>query len=241
MRDGELKHEERRDDLAAYALGALDAAEAEEIERHLAGCASCSEYVLWLRPAVDLVPESVEQLEPPDRIRRELMATVRAEAAAERAVAGEGLERPRRRFSLGGLVLRPATGFAAIAVLAAGAIVGYAVSGSGDGERESVTAEAIGTVPASALAANVELGAGGDAILHVERAPQPGRGDVYMAWVSRAGELEPVASFRPRDDGTADAALGDSLEGADAVLVTEEPTPDEEQPTSAPILRAELG
>jgi hypothetical protein len=100
--------------------------------------------------------------------------------------------------------------------------------------------EAVGTVAPSVLAATVESGAGGDAI-HGERAPELGRGEVYQAWVSPGGGVEPVASFRPREDGTADAALGDSLEGADAVLVTGEPSPNQDQPTSAPILRAELG
>jgi hypothetical protein len=229
-------HEERRDDLAAYALGALEPGEAAALECHLAECEGCTEYLHWLQPSVDLLPASVEQLRPPERLGESLMATVRAEAAAAREAAVP----QRRRWTIGGLVLRPATGFAAIAVLAVGAVVGYAVSSSGD-DRDVVRAEAIGTVPANELVASVEHGAGGDAILHVDRAPAPAEGDVYQVWVSRDGAVEPSASFRPRADGTAEAALGDSLEGADAVLVTEEPTPNEDQPTSAPILRADLG
>ncbi len=62
---------ERHDDLAAYALGALDPGEAAALERHLAGCPACSERLLWLRPAVDLVPASVRQVEPPASLRAE--------------------------------------------------------------------------------------------------------------------------------------------------------------------------
>ncbi len=240
MSGAELKHEDMRDDLAAYALGALDGPETEAVEHHLAGCESCAEYLLWLQPAVDLLPASVEPVRPPERLKRELMATVRAEAAAER----EALAPPkpaRRRWRLGDVLLRPATGIAFMAVLVVGAAVGYGLSTSGDSGRDVVQAEAVGTVPSGAIAASVEHGAGGDAILHVQRAPTLDKGDVYQAWVSRAGSMEPVASFRPREDGTAEAALGDSLEGADEVLVTEEPSPNEDQPTTMPILRAELG
>ena len=45
-----------RDDLAAYALGALDEREAGAIEDHLDGCERCRERLRWLAPAVDLLP-----------------------------------------------------------------------------------------------------------------------------------------------------------------------------------------
>ncbi len=237
MTGGERMHTERRDDLAAYALGALDDAGAAELESHLAGCEPCAEYLRWLQPAVDLLPASVEQVAPPESLREGLMDAVRADAvtspAPERA--------PRKRWSWGGLALRPATVLAAVCVLAAGLGVGYGLSESGDPQRDFVQADAVGSLPAGTLAATVEHGAGGDAILHVERAPAPAEGDVYQAWVSRGGTVEPAASFTPQEDGTQEVALGDSLAGADAVLVTEEPTDDQAGPTSPPILRADIG
>ena len=118
--------------------------------------------------------------------------------------------------------------------------MGYIVSDSGDAQRDFIEADAVGSVPSGALAATLEHGAGGDAILHVERAPAPGQGDVYQAWVSRGGTMEPAASFTPHEDGTQEVALGDSLDGADAVLVTEEPSEDQARPTSEPILRADI-
>ena len=60
----ETHHEGRRDELAAYLLGALEPHEAAELERHLAGCEECREEMQWLRPAVQLLPESVERLDP---------------------------------------------------------------------------------------------------------------------------------------------------------------------------------
>jgi hypothetical protein len=237
-----LKHEEMRDDLAAFAIGALDDAESDAIRRHVSGCESCEEYLRWLQPAVDLLPASVEQLEPPRSLREGLMATVRAEAAPASAeeASGRSAARAQRRWSFPGLTLRPAAVLAA-AVLVAGGVTGYVVSDSGEPQRELVRAQAIGSVPAGTLAAQLEYGAGGDAILHVERAPALDRGHVYQAWIQRDGVMEPSASFRPHDDGTAEAALGDSLEGATAVFVTEEPGPGKKKPTSPPILEASLG
>ena len=232
MTGGEQMHTERRDDLAAYALGALDDSAAAELETHVSSCEACAEYLRWLQPAVDLLPASVEQLEPPASLHASLMREVRADAAAA--------ERPRLRWSWSGFALRPATVLASVVVLAAGLAVGYVVSDSGDGQRDFIEADAVGTVPAGTLAATLEHGAGGDAILHVQRAPAPENGDVYQTWVSRGGTMEPAASFTPHEDGTQEVALGDSLDGADAVLVTEEPSADEQQPTSPPILRADI-
>lgn len=234
-------HAERRDDLAAYALGALAQPAATELEVHLTSCAACSEYLHWLQPAIDLLPASVEQVEPPPSLHQNLMDAVRAEAPAPAAVPAPPVKAPGRRWNWGGFALRPAIVLATITVLAAGLGVGYVRSDSGDAQRDFIQADAVGSVPSGTLAATVEHGAGGDAILHVERAPAPKGEDVYQAWVSRDGAMEPAASFTPQDDGTQEVALGDSLEGADAVLVTEEPSDNEAQPTSPPILRANLG
>ena len=60
----ETEHEHRGDELAAYLLDALEPGEAAELERHLAGCEECRAELEWLRPAVQLLPESVERVEP---------------------------------------------------------------------------------------------------------------------------------------------------------------------------------
>jgi anti-sigma factor RsiW len=58
----ETDHDRRRDDVAAYLLGALEPGEAAELERHIAGCAECEEELQRLRPAVRVLPETVEQV-----------------------------------------------------------------------------------------------------------------------------------------------------------------------------------
>jgi Anti-sigma-K factor rskA len=63
---------------------------------------------------------------------------------------------------------------------------------------------------------------------------------VYEVWVERDGALEPSSLFVPRRDGSAEAAVSASLDGAEAVLVTREPRGGSRQPTSRPLLRADL-
>ena len=89
-------HERHRDELAAYLLGALEPSEAAELERHLDGCEVCRTELEWLRPAVQLLPESVPRVEAPPELRGRLMEQVRSEA--------EGAPAPRRtrRWSIGG-------------------------------------------------------------------------------------------------------------------------------------------
>lgn len=236
-------HEELRDDLAAYALGALDRDEAAAVADHLAGCEACRNYVRWLQPAVELLPASVVPVEPPSGLGERLMATVRAEAAEahEAEPAGTPPATTRRRWrSWRGLMLRPATVLAAIAVLATGLALGYALGGAGD-DRTEVTAEPTGELPAGAIAATLEHGAGGDAILHVERMPALDRDRVYEAWASSDEGVVALASFRPRADGSTEVVLPGSLEGASEVLVTEEPRDVGNGPTTPPVLRATLG
>ena len=58
--------------------------------------------------------------------------------------------------------------------------------------------------------------------------------------MQRDGTLQPSSLFVPRRDRTADAAVPGPLDDADAVLVTREPRGGSRQPTSAPLLQADL-
>ena len=123
------EHPPYRDELAAYALGALEPAEVEALERHVADCAECREYLFWLDPAVDVLPASVEQRQAPKRLKRALMAEVNADLKAARRA-----ERDRERADRGlwGSIWRPVTAVAAAAVLIAGVAVGYVLFGDDD-------------------------------------------------------------------------------------------------------------
>src|SRR6187399_2813326 len=167
-------HERHRDEIAAYLLGALEPREAAELERHLAGCEECRTELEWLRPAVQLLPESVERVEPPRELRGRLMEQVRSEA--------ETAATPQRARSLGirGWSLRPVAGLAALVLIVA-AVAAYAISdgGSGDGGTTTVVA---GKSP-GVTAEMVRDGESGT--LHMANLHQLPRDEVLQAWVER--------------------------------------------------------
>jgi anti-sigma-K factor RskA len=236
------RHEALRDDLAAYALGALPATEASELERHLAECDACRERLRWLRPAVDLLPASVEQRTPPDQLRARLLATVRAEAGDSRREGAGSPQRRERRIRLPSLALRPAAGLAAAVLVALGAAAGYALRGSDDdtGRPASTFVEAM---PLGSHAGEVSVTLehhGNSATLHVDELPRLERDQVYEVWVQRAGAMEPSSLFVLDRNGTATAAVPGPLDGADAVLVTSEPRGGSLRPTTTPLIRAPL-
>jgi len=233
-----------RDDLAAYALGALAGDELTGLEAHLDGCEDCRARLRWLTPAVDVLPATVEQRPPPASLRDNLMATVRAEAApaASPESATERRPEPAREpwwAGLRGLVMRPAVGMAALILVVVGIGLGWALRGSNTAEPEPqlIKAEAMThSVPASAT---LEVD-GDSATLHVHELPAIADDEVYEVWVQRAGVMEPRSTFVLNMDGTAEAAVPGPLEGGQAVLVTREPRPGSRQPTTDPLLSAPL-
>jgi anti-sigma-K factor RskA len=228
-------HDDLRDDLAAYALGALEEDEAERLRLHLERCEDCRRDLRWLEPAVELLPRTVEQLEPPPGLREELMDVVRSESpAAERELP----ERAGGRWGALRLSLwRPATAVAATAMLIAGVVAGYLLHQPGSGHPSTLQVQAMAGAP---RAGGVLVREGGSGILRVQGMPSLARDEVYEVWVQHDGELMPSSLFVPRRDHSADAAVPGSLDGADAVLVTKEPRGGSRQPTSPPLLSVKL-
>lgn len=229
-------HDELRDDLAAYALGALEEPEAELLRAHLEGCEECRRALRWLEPAVELLPRTVEQLEPPPRLRESLLETVRAEAAP----AAREPPRPVRESwwrRLGLSIWRPATAVAAAAMLVVGAVAGYLIGEPNGGGTTTFQAQAM---PNAKRARGTLAREGSSGILRVQGMPTLASNQVYEVWVQRDGTLEPSSLFVPRTNHSADAAVPDGLDGADAVLVTREPRGGSQQPTSSPVLSVQL-
>jgi anti-sigma-K factor RskA len=210
----------------------LDEREETELRRHLEECEECRTHVRWLRPAVDLLPRTVEQLEPPRRLGERLMATVRAEAPA-----GSQAEAPKPgRWRGWGALWRPATAVGAVALVLAGAVGGYLLHQP----EESTEVIAAQAAPGGGSVAGTLERQDGSAILTMTDLPALPGGDVYEVWVQRGDRMEPSSLFVPRRDRSAEAAVPGPLEGADAVLVTREPRGGSVEPSSDPLLRAEL-
>lgn len=105
------------DDLEAYALGALQRADAERVAQHLAGCASCRSDAASLAEVVGTLPDTVTPREPGPALRDRILAAARTDTRVP-APAGS------RRWSFG--EVRPSR------VLFAGLFASVIVLGAAD-------------------------------------------------------------------------------------------------------------
>ncbi|MDQ2675977.1 MAG: anti-sigma factor [Actinomycetota bacterium] len=225
------EHSEYRDQVAAYALDALEPHEKLEVERHLAGCDGCREYLMWLHPAIDLLPASVEARTPPASLKRSLMGAVEAEIKADRRA-----EKARKRSERGlwGTIWRPVTAGVLGVVLIAGATVGWLLRGDNP-QSEFFEVERLAQ-GGPAMEASLEV-QGNEGILHVAELPALPPAKDYQAWVQHDGRMEPSSTFEIREDGEVHI---DDLEGAEGVYITLEPEDGSEEPTEPILMGVEL-
>jgi len=218
------EHNRWSEDLAAYMLGALDAEEVADFERHLEGCSRCREELRWFEPALQTLPESVERQEAPKQLRESLMAEVRADVRD--AEGRSAARRPWRQW-----LLKPAAGFAVVALLVAG-VVGYEVGDGGSGESGSPS-----TLESEVNGIGVKMVREGDGgTLHLANLDQLPPDKVLEAWVEREGQVEAVpALLVPDRHGQAETTIAD-MSGVETVMVTEEPQGGSEAPTGEPIM-----
>jgi hypothetical protein len=216
-------HTRYRDDLSAYLLGALGDDEVAVFEAHLQDCARCQAEERWLRSAVEVLPSSVEQLETPPTLRKSLVKEVRGEA-----------RRPRRKWRLNA---RPALALASIALLL-GALAGYLLTDNNEIQTQTIQAQA---TPGNTGIKAIVKRSGDKGTLKVENLDLPKSGRIYEVWLARGKKIEPSASlFSVHKDGSAELGIPESLDGVDAVMVTDEPAGGNPKPSTDPILIANL-
>jgi anti-sigma-K factor RskA len=233
-------HERFQDAAGAYVLGALPDAEYDAYVAHLESCPACRAEVDELTPAADALPVSVMQMVPPPELKGRIMAEVEREAELL-AAAGPQADRPperrreRRRWFSWGLP-QLATG---LAVLAVGIVIGVGAANLG-GDTRTISAQ---VDPTFSKSAKVELEMhDGATTLVASGLPAPPQGRVYQLWLKKPGQApQPTSAlFRPSRDGTATAAVTGSLKGVEQVLMTDEPDGGSQQPSTKPVLSAEL-
>jgi anti-sigma-K factor RskA len=216
-------------DVAAYALGALEPAEAEAFERHLESCAVCQEELSEFRPVVDVLPLTAPTMKAPRALKRRVLREVRhsSEPASSQAGANRPT-RPSRRLR----VLAPA---AALAVLIA-AVVFAVTSGPGETTR-TYSAQVIGTTGSAHLAVT-----GGHGELIVRHLAPPPRGKIYEVWIARPhrAPAPTTALFSVTRDGSGDVEVPGNLRGVTQVMVTPEPAGGSRVPTHAPVISVRI-
>jgi len=227
-------HTTFKDEVGAYLLGALSDSERASFEGHLVDCPECRHEVERLRPAADLLPRSVEQVEPPPSLKRSLMEVVEREAKERDGAPslGRSPTGARLRGLLGGS-LRPALVGAAV-VLAVAIGFGIGQLGGGDDGRTVVASSSLQDASGSLRIHD------DDAVLEVRGMPTLKAGQVYQAWVQRDGMIEPEPTFEVGADGQASVAVPEDLSDADAVMVTREPRGGSRAPTEKPVMTVAL-
>jgi anti-sigma-K factor RskA len=218
-------------DVAAYALGALDPAEAEAFRAHLEACAVCRDELAAFREVVDALPLSAPAHRAPATLRRRVLREVGVAAAP--AHAGR-----RRTSPLGGSRrLRPLRPLAVAAVVLVVVAIAALRLGLGSGPPYKV----IDAQVTGRGTAELRLSSGhGQLILHNFAPPPPG--EIYEVWTKRAHQPPRPTSalFSVTTSGAGDVAVPGSLHRVAIVMVTPEPQGGSRVPTHPPVLSVPL-
>ena len=222
-------------DVAAYALGALEPAEAEAFRRHLETCVVCPVELRAFQQVVDDLASSAPRVEAPPDLKRRVMDAVER---TPRAAAGHPEDQRRRDTVLRGrnwlrgptLALGAGIAFALAAVI----VVVIAFPGRQNGRTVHAQTTIGGTAALHISANHTEL-----VVQHVA-APPPG--NIYEVWVQHgSGRATPNARFGVNGEGNASVAVTGSLYGVSHVMVTAEPAPrGTRAPTTNPVITASL-
>jgi len=233
---------ERFDDLKeAYALGALSEQERREFEAYLGEHPELHAEVDDLESIANLLALAPQEHEPSPELRRDLLRRLSsspgATPSADHSPRRAGL---RRLFGPGGLAAAAALALVTIGMLAWNASL-QEENQTLQGELEGQQTYALeGTGAAQEVRGEVVRLGDERAVLVAEELPSPPEGETYQAWIMREDVPEPAGLLEPNDTGAAAAPLEGSIEGADAVAVTVEPSGGSSSPTSDPLITANV-
>jgi len=221
------------DDLAALAIGALDADEARAVRAHVAGCQSCGAELRALEEAAFAVVATAER-DVPDGLRTKIIERARREGVPRQAPSSPLFDLFRRPAPLA----IPVT----LAVLLAVSLAAYA-GARRDADRYASAIAGIAGARVVALAPTGEVagvrgslvipatGAAPYLILDLPAAPS---GKTWEAWVVR-GET-PLAAGITNDRVVTTLVLTAPLASGDGVAVTLEPSGGVDRVTGNPVL-----
>ncbi len=242
-----MEHEDVKQLLGAYALGAVDSDEAHEIEVHLRCCEECRSEALELgeaasglalgAPLQDLPPGFAERVvqraaaEP----RRQENAVVREFPAARAPIEIRSRDRARRlKLALGAGIAACLVAIAALSValvstsdrLAREQAAVEALLRSGRGYRLTGVSGAVAQVVAR----------DGRGVLVVDGLGAPPAGKTYQLWLIDNGRMVDSGLTFATQGGVALASVPHRVKGYDGAAISVEPAGGSRQPTSKPIL-----
>lgn len=213
----------------AYALDALDPAEARAYERHLATCERCRDELAKLQDAAGALALATDAPPPPPHLRERILEQARGERSN---VVPLRRNRPFR-------VAASAAAVAATAAVAAGA---WGVSAQRDLDRErsaradlsAILSDGSRTAPVDGATGMLVVSRSGRAALVFDDLPEPPAGKRYHAWVIADGDPIPAGLF---GGGDVDHVLDEPVPSGATVAVTIEDGP-AAQPSADPVVTA---
>jgi anti-sigma factor RsiW len=224
-----MERGELHDQLAAYALDALDDNERSAFEEHLAECEACRAELADFRETAGMLAYAAEGPTPPDALRERILEQARQERPAQSVV----VLRPQRALRL--------TAIAAAAAVAAAIGLGVwaaSLSSSLDAERNALAEQArAAAILADDESTRVPMGESGelvrspdgDAVMVVRNLPAAPEGKTYEAWVIDSGGPVPAGLFE--GGGQEIVLLEEPVAEGSMVAVTLEPKGGSKQPT----------
>ncbi|MFJ9611605.1 anti-sigma factor domain-containing protein [Kitasatospora sp. NPDC101176] len=239
----------------AYAAHALDAAESEAFERHLADCEACALEVDGFAATLARLGAAQAVL-PPPALRPRVLGRLEQTRQLPPRTRSTPLPAPRRGP---GRTRWPRFALAASTLLATSlGVLAYQQHDRADTARSQaaelreqqtvfgelltapdvrVTTTASGT-PGTGTGTVVWSPSHNQAGFLAAGMPQPAPGRVYELWLNHDGTMSP-AGLLPGGDGS--LVLTAPLDRARAVAVTDEPAGGSPHPTTAPIMVLPLG
>jgi hypothetical protein len=189
-----------RPDLGAYALGALEPAEAAAVEAHLAACPTCAAELARLEPLPGLIARADGLEIPPPPAALEERILDRVAASRPRDVRRmRGLRRPRR---LGAVA---AAALAGVAIGAGATVLATTIPGGGD-DAPAYDLVLDGSRGVTARADFKPSDGGTEVHLWVDGLP-PGGKAVYEVLCERPGWSAGAGTFRADAEGKAYVVL----------------------------------
>lgn len=233
--------DERRfeDLLEPYALNALSKEEREEFEDYLLAHPECQAQVDELVAVTSLLALAPEEYEPSKNLRESVINQVRSEASPD-----GGEQRPLAGFGKFFTLTRLA-GVAAAAVVVA--LISWNVLLQAElsdqqselqGFRDGTSIEQVYALQGTGEGMVIQL-EDHEPVLMADGLPPVPEDMEYQIWCITGDKTIPAGSFRP-EAGPVAANIQNSISDAEAVAVTLEPAGGSPEPTSDPILVAEL-
>lgn len=239
----ELTCTESEELLALAALGVLTRGEGEPLDVHLRGCTRCRRAATAYLQAVATLPGSLDPVEPPPTLRRNLMRQVYGETSQAPAESRWNAVRQaltwRRLLPVGGAAVT----VAAVVV----AIVAVSTRPS-TGSDTSRTYTVVGTTSAPGVQGTLSYDPGGQqAVMTLTGLPEPAAAagvtpDVYEVWLVRGNGVTQGVAFLTQSPLTHawTTVIHTDLSQYVAVAATAEPYGGSLQPTSPQLVSAQL-